>query len=497
MSTDTGAPAETFRFSDMLRHGVEPPAADFFVRRSWYPWMVVAVACTGAFMGQLDASIVQLALPALADTFDVSLSQVSWVSLAYLLAFASCLPIFGRLCEMYGRKLLYIGGFLLFSVGTILCGMAWDLPSLVAFRVLQGVGGSILGANSIAMLVKSIGADRRGRALGIFAASQAVGVSLGPALGGVLLDAFGWRWLFWTSAPFGLAVVVLGWWVLPRTADSAQDKVFDWRGALLLMPALTLLMLSVNQVSAWGLVSPRLIGSVVLALVLLVWLVRHERAFASPLVDLRLFGQPAFTCGSIAVLLGYAMLYGMFFLMAFALVRGYHDTAMKAGLRLAIIPIAIGVVAPFSGGLSERLGTRLLSVAGMGICVLALAVLTITAMQLETSRLVSGVGLALFGAGLGVFLAPNNHATVKAAPADLSGEAGAMLNLMRVLGTSLGVASASSMLSWRFRAAGGDAAGHHLMQQDALGAVVGGLVMIAVFAVLAGCMSLVRGPASD
>ena len=183
--------------------------------------------------------------------------------------------------------------------------------------------------------------------------------------------------------------------------------------------------------------------------VLLWLLVRQERASPSPLVDLRLFRSAAFSCGSIAVVLGYAMLYAMFFLMSFALEHGYGDSPQAAGLRLAVIPVALGLAAPFSGALSDRFGARLLSVGGMAICVAALIMLGLAEADPNASRLIGTAAFALFGVGLGVFIAPNNHETIKAAPASLSGEAGSMLNLMRVLGTSLGVASASSTLSWR------------------------------------------------
>src|SRR5262249_42244188 len=159
------------------------------------------------------------------------------------------------------------------------------------------------------------------------------------------------------------------------------------------------------------------------------------------LVDLRLFQSAQFSRGTIAVVLGYAMLYGMFFLMSFALVHGYGDSPQVAGLRLAVIPIALGLVAPFSGALSDRFGAPLLSAAGMALCVAALLIVAIVVAIPDASRHLGTGALALFGAGLGVFIPPNAHGTIKIAPPSLSGEAGSMLNLMRALGTSLGIAS--------------------------------------------------------
>jgi predicted MFS family arabinose efflux permease len=230
-------------------------------------------------------------------------------------------------------------------------------------------------------------------ALGLFAAAQAIGMSAGPTVGGPVLGTLGWHWVFWVSVPFGLAAAVIGWLVLPRTEAIDQDRIFDWHGALLLGPALIFLVLALNQVSAWGPTSLVIIAFTGLSAMLIWLLVRQERASSSPLIDLRLFRSPAFSCGAIAVVLGYAMLYGMFFLMSFALEHGYGDSPEVAGFRLAVIPVALGVVAPFSGGLSDRLGARLLSATGMAVCVTALLILAIAQADPTASR---HVGTAAF-----------------------------------------------------------------------------------------------------
>src|SRR5262249_34483859 len=149
-------------------------------RRTIYPWLVVGTVCIGAFIGQVDASIVQLAMPTLEDAFDAPLHAVSWVALGYVLAYAAALPVFARLAEIGGRKALYIAGFAVFGLSSALCGLALSLPLLIGFRLLQGVSGGTMGANSLAILVAAAGPERRGRAVGVMAAAQAVGLSLGP-----------------------------------------------------------------------------------------------------------------------------------------------------------------------------------------------------------------------------------------------------------------------------------------------------------------------------
>lgn len=493
MTIGSAAPVRRFRVRDVVLHGAEPPPLRIIARQPWFPWLIVGITCIGASIGQLDASIVQLTLPTLKTTFNVSLETVSWVSLGYLLAFAASLPIFGRLCEIFGRKLLYLCGYALFTTATLLCGFAPNLAWLIFFRIVQGIGGALLGANSISILVKAVGPDRRSRALGIFAAAQAVGISAGPAIGGVLIGAYGWRWVFWATVPFGAAATILGWLALPQSSGLAQDKTFDWRGALLLAPALIALVLALNQASALGLLSPALLGCLAVFAVLTTLLVRHERACAFPLVDLRLFSAPAFSCGIVGVVLAYALLYAMFFLMSFALIHGYDEPPALAGLRLAIIPVALGVVAPFSGALTDRFGPRAVSVSGMALCIASLVVLTLIAAELRPSHPAFMIMLALYGAGLGLFIAPNNSATISAAPASLSGEAGAMLNLMRVLGTSLGIVTASEMLSWRMQVRMGVHSSALSFAPDQLvAALEGNFMMLATFALVAAAASLVR-----
>ena len=412
------------------------------------PWPIVAITCIGSGMGQFDASVVQLALPDLAVVFGVRETVASWVALSYVLAFAAALPVFGRLCEMFGRKRLYLLGLLLFVVASALCGLARNLPELIAFRVLQGIGGASLGANSIVILNRAAGKALRARAMGYFSAAQAVGVSLGPIAGGLLLGSFGWQAIFWVTVPVGAIGVVLGWMILPDDTDR-DTRPFDWWGMIFLGPALVCLVTALNHVADWGLASPSLLACLAAGLVLLGLFIVREQRTASPLIDLRIFGAKPFSLGVLAVLLSYALLYGMFYLMSYAAIRGLHEPPERAGLRLSAIPIALGITAPFAGALVKRYGTATLALLGMSLAAAALLVLSLVALEPIPSRIIGMIALALFGAGLGFFMAPNNSATMGSAPPAFAGEAGAMINLARMLGVSVGVAASASMLRWR------------------------------------------------
>ena len=240
-------PASFAALRKAICSGTEPPPARFIASRASYRWLVVGTVCVGAFMGQVDSSITQLLLPRLESQFDASLSTVSWVAVAYLLTMAAFLPIFGRLADMMGRKLLYTGGFLLFVLGSGLCGLAPSLPVLIGFRVLQAIGAALLSSNSVAIVVAAAGDELRGRALGIQAAAQAVGLSAGPAIGGLVLDWLDWHWVFWINVPVGLAGTVLGWLVLAPTSGLPDKASFDWKGAMLIAPALTAAVAVLNE----------------------------------------------------------------------------------------------------------------------------------------------------------------------------------------------------------------------------------------------------------
>jgi EmrB/QacA subfamily drug resistance transporter len=426
----------------------EPPPVRALTELAAYPWLVVGVACLGAFAGQVDASIVQLGLPNLEAAFDRPLNAVSWVAIAYSLSFAAVLPIYARLAEMAGRKLMYIVGFALFGLFSALCGLAPNLPSLIAFRVLQGVSGALLGANSVVILVAVAGPARRARAMGWFAAAQAIGVCAGPALGGLLLTTLNWHWIFWVTVPFAALGAMLGWLLVPVSTRISADTSFDWGGALLLVPGLTALMLAISKLNAWGALSFGVLGCGAAAILLVVGFIRQERRTKAPLIQLGLFRSRAFSGGTVAVMLSYAMLYAMFFAMSFALVRGYQETLLTAGFHLALVPVALGVVAPFSGAAAE-LRPRHVMLGGLVLSVGAVIWLRWSFTGNSDSMLSVMAGLIAFGAGLGLFIAPNNSTTLTAAPADHAGQAGGLLNLLRAFGTAIGVASASALLAWR------------------------------------------------
>ena len=468
----------------------EPAPLSVFTRLPFYPWLVVGAVCIGAFMGQVDASIAQLVLPELRRGFHEPVRAVAWVSIAYLLVVTAMLPIVGRLSDILGRKLLYCGGFLVFVVGSGLCGLAPNLDLLIGARVLQALGATLMMANSVAIIVATAGPERRGRALGVQSAAQAVGLSAGPALGGFLISVLGWRWVFWVNVPVGLIGAGIALLVLPRTEQTWNRGRFDLIGAILLVPALALLLLALNQAGR-PIGSPLLLGPVVVGLALLIAFVYRQLHVQSPLIEPALFRNAVFVAGNLAGLLSYAILFSAFFVMPFVLERVYGDSPLMAGFRLTAIPVALAIAAPISGALYDRMGGRLLRVAGT-LTLLASSLMLAYMLGAGASRLILLIGLlALLGAGQGLFTAPNNSEVMGAAGAGETGQAGGLLQMFRTFGMSLGISLASVILSLQLREVAGRPSMMELPAADVARGAAMSFMAFAALALVATLLSLV------
>jgi hypothetical protein len=270
----------------------------------------------------------------------------------------------------------------------------------------------------------------------------------------------------------------------------AKDRRFDIGGAILVVPALAAAMLTITEAQAWGLSAPLLVSAAVAASLLGAFVWQENRAPA-PLINLKLFRAANFSAGAVGVLVSYAMLYGMFFAISFAFVRGYHEPFFAAVLRLTVVPVALALVAPFGGAASDK-HPRLVMLAGMILSAVSALALTRLLTGGPTSLPGVMISLATFGVGLGLYIAPDNNAAMTAAPAAESGEAGGLLNLLRVLGTGVGVASASAVLGFRLGGAGVAVRTAGTPDAVMLAAVGDALVMVAAFGALGALMAIIR-----
>jgi len=449
-------------------------------------WLVLGTVCIGAFMGQLDSSIVVIALPTMQAYFHhATLGAVEWVSLAYLLTLIALVTAVGRFADMVGRKLLYIYGFGIFILGSGLCGLAPNLISLDVFRVLQGLGAAMLQANSVALIVQAMPRDKLGRGIGIQGAAQALGLSLGPGVGGLLLVLGGWRLLFLVNVPAGLIGIGLGWFLLPRSRFLAKREAIDWLGLGLFVVAITSLLLALSDGDQAGWSSPLVLAGLTVAVAFGVGFVAWELRASAPMMHLEIFRRHAFSFGIASGLLSYLALFGALFVFPFYLRFAGHLDPAAAGFRLLILPLALGIAAPFSGIVADRWGARPLTVGGM---LLSAAGLLGVALHTTTGGLLV-VELLAVGVGLGTFTPPNNAAIMGAARRDQAGMASGILNMTRGMGTALGVALTGLVFGL---AAGTSTAQAHSPALAAKGMVASAFFLAAI-ALLAAASASLRG----
>ncbi|HEX9057730.1 MAG TPA: MFS transporter [Ktedonobacterales bacterium] len=466
-------------------------------------WAVFGVVAIGVFMATLDSSIVNISLPAIASAFHHSVTGlVEWVIIAYLIVIASVLITIGRVADIFGHKPIWVAGLVIFTAGSAICGASPSLNFLVAARALQGLGGALLMAISPAMVTGAFPSRERGRALGLNAVTVALGVSTGPTLGGLITEHFTWRWIFYVNVPIGIVGVVAALTVLVWKRGNRQGR-FDPPGALLLAATLLALTLALSFGQEWGWSSAGVIGLLAAAVVGLVVFVIVEQRVPDPVVDLSLFRNRVFTSAGLSSLLSFLALFAVSFMLPFYLeeLRGYSTEV--SGLLLTPFPVVLVFVAPVSGALADRIGTRWLAASGLAFACVGLVLLA--QLDAHSTPLDIAWRLGVAGVGQGLFQSPNNSALMGSAPKNRQGIASGFMATLRTVGQSLSVAVAGAV----FAAAGGAAAGSALeahmhgarmspeqvagLQNTFLVAIHNAFIVCAVIAAIGIFASLVRG----
>jgi EmrB/QacA subfamily drug resistance transporter len=423
-------------------------------------WVVLLLAATGAFMTTLDGSIVNISLPAIAHSFGVPLSgAIEWIIIGYLVVIAAVLLTFGRLADMIGRKPVWLAGLVVFTLGSAICGAAPALGVLIGSRIFQGLGGALIFSVNIAMITSVFPAQERGRALGLNGVVVALGISTGPTIGGIITQYLTWRWIFYINVPIGILLFVASQHLLTERMRRGQGR-FDPAGAALLGIGLAALILGLSFGQEWGWTSPRLLGSLAIGVAALATGVLVERHVQDPVLDLKLLKNRVFASALISFVLAMLALFAPGFLLPFYFeeLRGF--SAVEAGLLLTPLSLALAVLAPISGSLADRIGSRWLSPVGLTIACIGLILLS----QLDQTSSIWDVAwrLGFTGIGQGIFQAPNTRAMMGAAPRSVQGEASGLLATGRVIGQSLSVAIAGAV----FTGLGGAAVGSILAMQQ-------------------------------
>ena len=408
-------------------------------------WWVLVTVGLGTFMSALDGSVVNTLLPVLARALGTSVAGIEWVTTVYLLVISGLLLSVGRAGDLFGHKRFYLAGFLVFVVGSALCGLSRSAQVLIALRAFQALGASMLMATGPAILTRSFPMSMRGRALGALGTFTYLGLTVGPSFGGWLAGAYGWPSVFYINVPVGVIAILLAMRSVADDRAERRQETFDFVGAGLFTAGLVALLIALNQGHAWGWTSALTLALIVIAVALLVAFVRVELRRAHPMLDLTLFRGRVFSAAAASALLNYACVYSVLFVLPFLLIQGRGLTASQAGIVLTAQPIIMAIVAPVSGTMSDRLGSRGLATAGMLVLGVGMVML---ALLVENGSLVAIAGaLAVVGLGVGTFVSPNNSALMGAAPLHRQGIASGVLATARNVGMVLGVGFAGAVFT--------------------------------------------------
>jgi EmrB/QacA subfamily drug resistance transporter len=419
-------------------------------------WWVLVTVGVGTFMSALDGSVVNTLLPVLSRELHTSIAGIEWVTTVYLLVISGLLLSVGRAGDLFGHKRLYLGGFVLFVIGSALCGLSNSAHALVALRVIQALGAAMLMATAPAILTRSFPPTMRGRALGAQGTFTYLGLTAGPSLGGWLAQSFGWRSVFYINVPVGAIAIALAMRTVQDDRVREREEQFDFVGAALFTAGLVALMVAMNQGDSWGWTSGRVLGLLAAGAALLAAFVRVELHRDSPMLDLSLFRTRVFSAATVSALLNYACVYAVLFVMPFFLIQGRGLNPQQAGIVLTAQPIVMAIAAPVSGAFSDRIGAR--APATLGMLLLTLGLIWLAMLVASASLAMIAGALAFIGLGVGIFVSPNNSALMGAAPRHRQGIASGVLATARNAGMVLGVGFAGAVFTTALGHAGSSAA---------------------------------------
>lgn len=402
-------------------------------------WQVLIVICIGIFMSTLDGSILNIANPTIANAMSVSMQEVQWVVTAYMLVITATLLFFGKLGDQKGSSKIYTYGFLIFTVGSVLCSLASNLQFLIGARIFQGLGASMMMATGIGIVSNTFPAQERGKALGITGSIVGIGNLSGPSLGGLLVAQFSWPVIFLLNIPIGLVGFALALKFLPGHTRKEERFKFDFWGNLLFALAATLLLLGLSQKQAinFNLVSMGLI------FLLLFYLV--ERKHPYPLLDMELFRVKPFTYGNIMSFASYATQTAAIFLMPFYMEKMLQLSPATSGLIMTITPVSMAIIAPLAGNLSDRIGaSRLTSIAFL---LMSGGHFMFSTLNGHYDLIRIAIGLLLLGVGMGSFGSPNNSSILGSISKDKAGYAGGFISTVRNFAFALGITASVSIFT--------------------------------------------------
>ncbi|MBV9837293.1 MAG: MFS transporter [Solirubrobacterales bacterium] len=424
----SAAPAEAVRRSRRVGVAAEHGS---------YKWWALSCTSLGMLLATVNSGTLIIALPDLERSLHTSLLELVWVILVYMIASTVLVLSAGRLSDQFGRKRAYIGGFLLFALASLGAGFAGNGTQLILFRIVQGIGGSFLFANAAAIVTDAFPREQLGLAMGTNTMVAAVGLVIGPVLGGALV-AINWPWVFWFNVPFGIAGSIWAGLVLHELAGRSEDRAFDFAGTVAFLIGLTGLVLGISKggISGWD--SPVVIGGLVAAAALLPAFVLIERRHRAPMLDLSIFSNRLFSAAAGAAFINGLARFALMFVFVFYFQGVQGNSPILAGVKLAPLALGMLVSSPLAGLWADRRGSRGMAVLGMLVGAAGLALMT--TLSRNTTYWASGVYLFLVGLGSGMFNSPNTAAMMGTVSAHRRGIAAGARVLVQNTGAVISIA---------------------------------------------------------
>jgi len=400
--------------------------------------LTVAVIATGLFMMMLDNTVLNVALPSIQQDLGVRVASLEWVVTGYTLTFAAILLIGGKLADMLGRRRMFLIGMGVFTLASLVSGLSTSITMLIGGRILQGIGGALMNPASLSLIAASFPVRQRGAAIGLWSGIGATALATGPLVGGLLTQHLSWHWIFFVNLPIGILGMTAGYLLISESRDESADQQFDIPGLVTSAVGLFALTYGLIEGNTYGWDSPRIVAAFVVAGVALsgfLLLERHQRA---PMLDLSLFRSSTYVGANVSQLFSSMAMFGVSFFLSIYLQRVLGYSPVQSGLAFVPMTVLIVFMAPFSGRLSDRIGSRRLMTVGMSL--VGVALLTFSRLDLTSTYWELVPGFVLAGIGMPMAMASSAAAAMRAVSADKAGVGSAVLNSFRQVGGSLGLA---------------------------------------------------------
>jgi EmrB/QacA subfamily drug resistance transporter len=445
-------------------------------------WWTLAAVSVGLFMIMLDNTVVNVALPSIREDLGIGISELEWVVNAYALTFGVLLLSGGKLADLLGRRAIFIAGLVIFTGASLWCGLADGASSLIAARTVQGIGAALMNPATLSIITATFPPRQRGMAIGIWAGVSAMALAIGPLVGGILTEKINWSWIFYINVPIGVVGILAARIFVDETRDTAREQRLDLPGLLssgIGLFALTYALISTNHHS-WT--SARVLGLFALAAGALAVFVLLELRQRIPMLDLSLFREPTFAgANAVMLLVGLAM-FGIFFFNSLFIQNILHYSPIRTGATFLPMTCLIILVAPQAGRLSDKVGSRWLM--GLGMLLLTASLLIFSTLDAGSTFWNILPGLLVGGFGMALVMTPTTAAAMGSVPVAKAGVGSAVINSMRQVGGSLGIAVMGAVVATQTHARPRDPTAfvtgyHHALYVGAAISLVGAALAVA------------------